>query len=100
VFTEGLPVDEFHDEEVAPGGLLHAMQRGDVRVIERRERFCFTLEADEELVPRRDSGRPWTRRSIAIGSKGLEDHLDGDLAIESRIARTIHLAHSPLHRAH
>jgi hypothetical protein len=48
-------------------------------VIEGRERFRFTLEAVEEL---------------AIGSEGLEDHLEGDLAPELRVAGAIDLPHA------
>jgi hypothetical protein len=51
----------------------------DVRVIQRGERFCFALEA---------------HHPISIACEGGGQYLDCNLAIEARIARALHFAHS------
>jgi hypothetical protein len=51
----------------------------DVGVIERRRRAGFLLESFE---------------AIAMGGKGTGQHLDRDVAPESRVACTIDLAHA------
>jgi hypothetical protein len=48
-------------------------------MIERRERFRFTLEAEQALP---------------IGGEGLEDHLDGDVAAEPGVVGAKDLTHS------
>jgi tetratricopeptide (TPR) repeat protein len=67
---EVLDLDELHDERV----LFETVDVGDVGMVERGEDFGFALEPSQPL---------------AIV------HLDRDLALQLRIARAIHLAHSP-----
>jgi hypothetical protein len=80
VLGERVSFDELHDEKVALVGLLHSVQGRNVGVIERRERFRFTLEAEQAL---------------AIGGESLEDHLDGDIAAEPGVMGSEDLAHAP-----
>ena len=54
--------------------------RGDVRMIQRRERLRFALEPREPL---------------GIARERVGQDLDRDVAIELRIAGAIHLAHAP-----
>jgi hypothetical protein len=65
------PVDIFEDEKV--GAVLFAdfVEMADVGVIERRSYFRFLKEALQLLL---------------TGGEGGEQHLDGDLAIEPRVA--------------
>lgn len=49
------------------------------RVTQRREHFRFALKA---------------RDSLRVGNEELRQDLDCDLAIESRVARAIHLTHA------
>ena len=55
-------------------GFLHAVERGNVRMIERGEHFRFALEAGH---------------TIRIEQKRLRQYLDRDLADQLRVARTI-----------
>ncbi len=57
---------------------LEAMDRGDVRVVERGEHLRFALEA---------------RQALRIGGKHLGQDLQGDVPPEPRVAGAIHLAH-------
>ena len=59
-------------------GLLDAVDLGDVRMIQRGEGPCFTLEA---------------RATIRVVSEDRRQNLDGDLAVELDIARAMYLAH-------
>ena len=63
---------------MVPSDFSEAVDVRDVRMIERREDFRFALEAGEPLGIRRDRGR---------------QDLDGDLALQLRVGRPIHLAH-------
>jgi len=58
--------------------IFDAVDRADVRMVERRQQACF-IEA---------------RPSIGIGEPHLRQDLDGDVAIERRIAGAIDLAHA------
>jgi hypothetical protein len=48
-------------------------------MIQRGEDVCFTLEAGE---------------AVRIGSEGIRQDLDRDVAIQLRVTRTIHVAHA------
>jgi hypothetical protein len=69
---ERLALDELHDEEVAGAGFFEPEQRGDVRMIQRRERLGFTLEAGD---------------AIGIGRERFGEHLDRDRPSQLRDAR-------------
>ena len=71
-------VDQLHDEKLRRLRALQAVERRDVRMIERGEELSFALEA----------GKPF-----GIGREGVRQDLQRDLAPELRIARAIHLAH-------
>jgi hypothetical protein len=58
--------------------LLEAINGGDVRVIQRSEEVCVTLKPGN---------------SVRIVDEAVRDHLEGDVTIESRITRSVHLAH-------
>jgi hypothetical protein len=58
--------------------LLEAINGGDVRMIQRGEEVCFALKP----------GNP-----VRIVDEAVRDHLEGDVTIESRITRSVHLAH-------
>src|SRR5581483_4687183 len=72
---ERLPLEQLHDE--IPFADIE--ERADVRMIELRDRLRFSLEAKLQLRIIRE-----------IGGKDL----DGDAAIEPRVARAIDLAHA------
>ena len=75
-----LAFDEFHHEARAvPADLFESVDRGDVRMIQRRERLRFALE---------------TRQAIGIVGERVRQNLDRDLASQLRVARAIHLAHA------
>ena len=59
--------------------VLDAVDRADVRMIERREHARFALEA---------------RQPIGVGDEGRRQDLDRDVAPQLRVARAIHLAHA------
>ena len=78
-FSERLAVDQFEDEEQPAVRFVEAVDRTDVRMIERREELRFALEPGEAFgIPRDDI---W---------QDLERHV----AIELCIARAIDLAHA------
>ena len=53
--------------------------RADVRMVERREHLRLALEA---------------REPIGVAMERLRQHLDGDVAVQLRVACPIHLAHA------
>jgi hypothetical protein len=67
--------DQLHDEI----GLADVVELADVRVIELRDRFRLALESQLQLC---------------IGRELRGKDLDGDLAVEPRIARAPHFAHT------
>ena len=69
---------ELHREGADRAGLLHAVDLSDVRVVERREGSGLTLETQEPFGVVRDV---------------TGQHLESHVAVKSRIARAIHLAH-------
>ena len=72
-------VHEFHHEKVNLLVAAHVVKRGDMRVVQRRDRACFALEAGAGLGVRRQVRR---------------DDFDGDASIEPGIARLVDLAHA------
>ena len=78
-FGQRLTFDQFHDQEVLAVRFLHAVERGDVWMVDRREHLRFALES---------------RDAIRIGSEGVEDDFDGDAATELAVACAIDFAHA------
>jgi hypothetical protein len=74
-----LAVDELHDERGSEDGLFQAVDLRDVRVIERCERLRFALES---------------RQPLRIVCERFGEDLQRDVAIELRVPRAIHLAHT------
>jgi hypothetical protein len=73
------PLDEFHDERMHAVRLLEPVNRGDVGMIEGRERSGLALEARDALRVARDR---------------VGQHLDRDLPPERRVGGAIHFAHT------
>ena len=59
--------------------MLESVDLSDVRMVERSEHLCLALEA---------------REPIAVAREMLRQHLDGDIALQLRIAGAIDLAHA------
>ncbi len=76
---ERRPLDQFHHEGVHAGGLLEPVDRGDVGMIERRERLGLALEP---------------RQAFGVRCERVRQDLDRDLAAKGRVRRPIHFAHS------
>ena len=76
---EVLALDEFHDEEQAPLGLVDPVDRRDVRVVQARERPGLTAEA---------------RDPLAVVGEILGQDLERDVATEPCVVRAVDLAHS------
>jgi hypothetical protein len=72
------PGHELHDEGMYVARLFETEDLRDVRVIQRREGLGLTLE---------------TGHAIRVGRERFWQNLDGDDAIEARIAGSVHLAH-------
>jgi hypothetical protein len=47
---EGLPLDEFEHQVRAALDLFESIDAGDVRMVQRREKFGFPFETSEALV--------------------------------------------------
>ena len=62
-----------------PSACLEAVNGRDVRMVQRGEDFRFTLKAGD---------------SLRVCGERLRQDLDGDIAIELRVARSVHLAHA------
>ena len=73
-----LPIYQFHDEELRAAGLLEAVDRGDMRVIQSGEKLGFTVEP---------------RDAFGIVREALGHDLQRHLASELRIPRAIDLPH-------
>ncbi len=73
--------DELHRDEALAFRLVQAVDRGDVRVVQRREQACLALEASHAL---------------RLGGDSLRQDLDRDVALELRVARPPHDAHPAL----
>jgi hypothetical protein len=74
-----LALDQLHDENVPAAGFLHAVERGNVRVIQRLEHLRFALEP---------------RRAVGVERPRLRQDLDRHLSPELRVARAIDLPHA------
>ena len=73
------PLDELEHQRRAGVGRLHAVDGGDVRMIERGQCLCLALEAHQP---------------ISIRGERLGQDLDGDVAPQAAIPRTVDLAHA------
>ena len=74
-----LTLDQFDHERPYASAFLEAVNRRDVRMIQRREGLGFTRETGEPvLVTRQEIGQ----------------HFDGDVAIQLRVMGAIDLAHA------
>ena len=73
-------LDQFHHEGVVARGFLDRIDGGDVGMIQRRERLRLALEP---------------RQALEIGRERVGKDLDGDLATERRVRRSVHLPHAP-----
>ena len=72
--------DQFHHEGGHAPALFEALDGGDAWVVQRGEGLGFTLKA---------------REPISIVGERLGQRLDGDVAIQFRIAGARYLPHSP-----
>ena len=72
-------LDEFHHEGVHATGLLESVDRGDVRMIQRRERLRLAFEA---------------RQAVGVRGERVRQDLDRDLAAKCRVRCAIHLPHT------
>ncbi len=77
---EALSLEVFHDEVVAVPLAADVVKRADVGVGDLRDRLGLALEA----LPQ-----------VFVRSQVLGQHLDGDGPLQPRVARPVHLAHSP-----
>jgi hypothetical protein len=78
-FGKRLALDQLHREEIRALKFLEAVQRGDVGMVQRRQRLRFAFE---------------TRGAVAISREGFRQQLDRDAASEPRVARPVHLSHT------
>ena len=76
---ERLAVDELHHQRARAALLLDAIDLRDVRMVQRRQGPGLAFEPGSAL---------------GIRGKGVGQDLDGDIAIEPRVARAIHLSHA------
>jgi hypothetical protein len=77
-FSERLPFDELHRDEARAVVLIEPLDRGKIRVIERRERLRLALKPDQ---------------AIRVFRKVARQSLDRDLATELGVARAPDFAH-------
>src|SRR5713101_4773824 len=75
-----LSLQQFHDDEGSPIGLVDFMDRADVRVVEGGCSFGFPLEAAEGLC---------------VVGEFVRKELQGDMATEVEVFRLVHHAHAP-----
>ena len=77
---EGRSIDQLEHERLNPVRMLHAVDRGDVRVIERGQNLRLSIE---------------THHVVAIVDHVLRHDFEGDIALQSRVAGTVDIAHGP-----
>jgi hypothetical protein len=77
---EVVALDEFHHEGGQAPAFFEAVDRGDVRMVQRREGLGFTLEASQ---------------AIRIVRERLGQNLDRDIAVQLGIAGAKDFAHAP-----
>ena len=75
---ERRPIDQLQHQRLRAVRLFEAVDSGDVRVIERGEQLRFALEP---------------RQAVRIECEQLGQDLQGDFAIQLRVAGAVHLAH-------
>ena len=75
---ERLTLDELEHQGAHAVLLFDPVNGGDMWMVQRRERLRLALEP---------------RQALGIGREGLRQHLQGNLAVQPRIARAIDLAH-------
>jgi hypothetical protein len=71
--------EQLHHDEGPARVLVDCMDRGEIRVVQRREQVCFACEAS---------------RVVGVAHNDLRKHFDGYLALELRIERAINLPHA------
>ena len=75
---ERRPLDELQHQRRDPLAFLEAVDGGDIRVIERRNRLRLTLEPGDPL---------------GVGEERLRQNLQRDIASEPRVAGAVAVAH-------
>jgi len=75
---ERVALDQLHHEEVRAIVLFEAMDRRDVRMVQRGEQLRFSMEA---------------RKTLRVVREAFGHNLERDLPIQLRVARSIHLSH-------
>ena len=75
---QGLAFDQLQNQELRRADFFEAVDRGNLRVVERGKDVRFP---------------PKARDPLRVGGHALRQGLDGDVAREARIAGAIHLAH-------
>ena len=73
------PFDQFHHQGGRAVGVLQPVDGGDARVAERGQHPGLALEP---------------REPIWMVGKGRQEDFDGDVALELRVARAVHLPHA------
>ena len=76
--VQALAFDQFHREKAHAGVFLHGIERDDVRMVQARDRLRFALEALE---------------AGGVGGHVGGKDLEGNVAVEARVAGAVHLAH-------
>ena len=74
-----LAAEVLHDQVVDPIVQANVVDRDDIWMIERRSRLRFLRETEE---------------TGGVGVEARRQHLDGDQAIQSRVAGLVDVAHS------
>ena len=73
------PIDQLHHQRRHVVGFFQAVDRGNIRMIERRENLCFALE---------------TRHALAVAGKLIREDFNGHVTAEACIMREINFAHA------
>ena len=74
------PIHQFEDERERAARFLESVDLRDVRMTQGGQEFGFALEPGQ---------------AIRIGGEGFRQDLDRDIALQTRVACLVHLAHSP-----
>ena len=77
---QGLAFDQLQHQEVDGVGLLEAVDRADVGVVERRQQLGFALEPGEP---------------VGVGGEVVGEDLDGDVALQLGVTGAVDLPHTP-----
>ena len=73
------PVDELHHQRLPGRRFLDAVDRRDVRMVQRGEDLRFALEP---------------REALGIGGERRRQDLEGDVALQSAVTRAVDLPHA------